>query len=202
MTIHSTLVAAAMGCTLLTASTLSAQDTTTLAKPQPTSRWELRVPSGTLIPTGAQRDFIKRGNLTATQLTYVARSGLAITSTVGWARSRDVATTDNPKLDVFTYDVGAELRAPHSITGEAVTFVPFTGAGAGGRSYNYRKLDVDATHNAAAYGSVGGELGFARIRVRLEARDYVTGFKPLSGSGAARTGNDVVVMVGVRLVSR
>jgi len=202
MTIHSTLVAAAMGCTLLTASTLSAQDTTTVAKSQPKSRWELRVPSGTLIPTGAQRDFIKRGNLTATQLTYVAPSGLAITSTVGWARSRDAATTDNPKLDVFTYDVGAELRAPHSITGEAVTFIPFTGVGAGGRSYNYRNLDVGATHNAAAYGSVGGELGFARVRVRLEARDYVTGFKPLSGAGLARTGNDVVVMVGVRLVSR
>jgi hypothetical protein len=202
MTIHSTLIAAATGCALLTASSLSAQDATTAAKLEPKSRWELRVPSGTLIPTGAQRDFIKRGNLTATQVTYVARSGLAITSTVGWARSRDVATTDNPKVDVFTYDVGAELRAPHSITGEAVTFVPFTGAGAGGRSYNYRKLDVDATHNVAAYGSVGGELGFARIRVRLEARDYVTGFKPLSGNGAARTGNDVVVMVGVRLISR
>ena len=75
-------------------------------------------------------------------------------------------------------------------------------AGAGGRSYNYRKLDVDATHNLAAYGSVGGELGIRRVRVRLEARDYVTGFKPLAGEGAARTGNDVVVMAGLRFVSR
>ena len=101
----------------MTASNLSAQDTDTSAKPEPKSRWELRVPSGTLVPTGAQRDAIKRGNLTAVQLTYVARPALAITSTVGWARSRDVATADNPKLDVFTYDVGAEVRAPRSITG-------------------------------------------------------------------------------------
>ena len=62
--------------------------------------------------------------------------------------------------------------------------------------------NVDATHNLSAYGSVGGEVGVRRVRVRIEARDYVSGFKPLAGQGAARTGNDVVVMAGVRLVSR
>jgi hypothetical protein len=202
MMIHSALIAAATGCTLLTASNLSAQDTDTFAKPAAKSRWEILVPSGTLVPTGAQHAAIKRGNLTAVQLTYVARPAFAVTSTVGWARSRDIAIVDNPKLDVFTYDVGAEVRAPNWIAGNAVTFTPFAGTGAGGRSYNYRKLDVDATHNIAAYGSVGGELGVRRVRVRLEARDYLTGFKPLTGNGAARTGNDVVVMVGLRLVSR
>ena len=116
----------------------------------------------------------------------------------GWARSRDVATAGDPKLDVFTYDVGAELRVPSWKKG----FAPFAGAGLGGRSYNYRKLDVDATHNVSAYASAGGELGVRRVRVRIEARDYVSGFKPLSGEGAARTGNDVVVMAGLRLVSR
>jgi hypothetical protein len=30
----------------------------------------------------------------------------------------------------------------------------------------------------------------------------VSGFKPLAGEGSARTGNDVVVMAGVRFVSR
>jgi len=202
MTIHSVLIAAAMGCGLLTASNLSAQVTESPSKPETKSRWEFLVPSGTLVPTGAQHDAIKRGNLTALQLTYVARPTFAITSTVGWARSRDIMIADNPKLDVFTYDVGAEVRAPRWITGKAVTFTPFAGAGAGGRSYNYRKLDVDATHNVAAYGSAGGELGVGRVRLRLEARDYVTGFKPLSGVGAARTGNDVLMMAGLRFVAR
>jgi hypothetical protein len=40
-----------------------------------------------------------------------------------------------------------------------VTFRPFVGAGAGGRSYNHRKLDLDATHDVAGYGTVGGEFG-------------------------------------------
>jgi len=200
MTIQSALIAAAMGCTLLTATSLSAQGTDSASMPKANSRWEFLVNSGTLVPTGIERSAIKRGNLTAAQLTFVARPALAITSTVGWARSRDIATADNPKLDVFTYDVGAEVRA--SRWGNAVTITPFAGVGAGGRSYNYRNLDVDATHNVAAYGSVGSDIGVRRVRVRLEARDYVTGFKPLTGGGAARTGNDVVVMAGLRFVSR
>lgn len=200
MNITSAVTAAALG--IVTASTLSAQTAESSAAPIQPARWELIVPSGGLFPTGVQRDAIKRGNISAVQLMYVARPSLAITSTFGWARSRDIATADAPKLDVFTYDVGAELRGRRLFAEKAVTFTPFAGAGAGGRSYNYRKLDVDATHNLAAYGSAGAELGIHRLRVRLEARDYVAGFKPLTGQGAAHTGNDVVLMAGLRLVSR
>jgi hypothetical protein len=122
----------------------------------------------------------------------------------GWARSRDVSIGDTPKLDVFTYDVGTELRAPRWNVSETVSIASFAGAGAGagGRSYNYRKLDVDATHNIAGYATVGTEVGIRKVHVRLEARDYLTGFKPLSGIGAGRTGNDVVVMAGLRIGSR
>ena len=195
MKTHSVLIAAVMGCTLVAPRSLSAQDTTK-------SHWEFLVPSGVVVPTGVQRDAIKRGNVTAAQLSYVLRPSLAITSTVGWARSRDIATVGDPKLDVFTYDVGAEARASRWVNGTTVTFAPFLGAGAGGRSYNYRSLDVDATHNVAVYGSAGGELGIRRVGLRIEARDYVTGFKPLVGEGPSRSGNDIVVLVGLRLLPR
>jgi hypothetical protein len=72
----------------------------------------------------------------------------------------------------------------------------------GARSYNYRKLDLGATHNVAAYGTAGGELGRGRVRVRLEVRDYVAGFKPLAGSGKATTPNDVVTMFGVTIARK
>jgi hypothetical protein len=202
MNIRAAAMSAAMSCTLIAASTLSAQSTEPQATPRKPARWELLVPSGAIVPTGVQRDAVKRGALTAVQLTYVARPAFAVTSTLGWARSRDIATAGSPKVDMFTYDVGAEVRAPRWLDGKAVTFSPFAGVGAGGRSYNYRKLEVDATHNVGAYASAGGELGFRRVRVRLEARDYVTGFKPLAGEGAARTGNDVVLMAGLRFASR
>jgi hypothetical protein len=193
MNIPSAVFAAALGCILIPSS-LFAQART--------PRWSFLVPSGALVPTGAQRHTIKRGNLSAVQLAYAARPTFAITSTVGWARSRDIATTGDPKLDVFTYDIGAEVRAPQWLDGNGMTLSPFAGAGAGGRSYNYRKLDVDATHNVAGYVSTGADLGIRRVGVRLEARDYVAGFKPLTGAGAARTANDVVVLVGLRLLPR
>jgi hypothetical protein len=169
---------------------------------EPTGGWEFRVPAGGLVPTGAQRDALKDAHLSAAQLSYVVRPAFAITATVGWARSRDLASANDPKLDVFTYDVGAEARAPQWFAGRAVTFRPFVGAGAGARSYNHRKLDVDATHNVTGYGAVGGELGMGRVGLRLEARDYVSSFRPLVGGGSASTRNDVVALLGLSLRKR
>ena len=90
MNINSVLIAAAIGCSAV--SDLSAQATQAQATtPAPKSNWELIVPSGALLPTGAQRDAIKRGNLTAVQLMYVIRPEIAITSTSGSARRAPTA---------------------------------------------------------------------------------------------------------------
>ena len=171
------------------------------ARPSVLSRFEFVVSDGALLPTGDQRDALKNARMNLAQLSFAVRPYLAVTTSMGWARSRDIATTGSPKLDVFTYDVGAELRADRWLSGKAFTFTPFAGAGAGGRSYNYRSLDVDATHNLAAYGSAGGELGYRRIRFRLEARDYVSGFKPMMANGASGRRNDVSVMAGFRITA-
>jgi hypothetical protein len=170
------------------------------ARPAPASRngWELLASSGALVPTGALRVALKDASLSTAQLSYVVRSRVAVTTSVGWARSRDLLTEGDPKLSVFTYDVGVEARAPRWPVGDAVTVAPFAGAGAGGRSYDHRGLDVDATHALAAYVAAGGELGAGRLRLRLEARDYVTGFKPLVGGGAAAARNDVMLLAGLR----
>lgn len=193
---------ATLSGTIASTTDLAAQTADSSAAPAQRSHWELLVPTGAMMPTGAQRDAIRRGNLSAVQLSYVPRAVLAVTATVGWGRSRDIATAGDPKLDVFTYDVGAEVRAPRLNDGRAVTFMPFAGVGAGARSYNYRRLHVDATHDLAGYGATGGELGVRHIRLRVEARDYVSGFKPLVGGGPAATRNDVVVTAGLRLVRR
>jgi hypothetical protein len=178
---------------------------TTLAAQQPDSqpqRWELRVASGAFVPTGNQRSSLKRAELTAAQLSWLVRPSLAITGTFGWARSRDLASIDTPKLDVFTSDVGIEARPARWFANHAVTFSPFAGVGAGARSYNYRKLDVDATHNVAGYATAGGELGIGRVGMRLEVRDYATGFRPLIGAGKSDRRNDVVIMGALRFNRR
>jgi hypothetical protein len=178
---------------------LSATHTADAQVPAPRGRtWELRVTSGAFVPTGNQRNSLEDAHVTAAQLSWVLRPSLAITGTFAWARSRDLRSVDTPKLDVFTSDLGVEARRGRWFADRAVTFSPFLGLGAGARSYNYRKLDVDATNNLAGYASAGGELGIGRVGVRLEVRDYVTGFKPLVGGGPADTRNDVVIMAALR----
>ena len=166
------------------------------AQPQ---RLEIRVTGGELVPTGNQRNAIDNAKLTAAQVSWLVRPSLAITGTLGWARSTDVAGPDKPKLNVFTSDVGIELRNGRWFAGRAVTFDGFAGLGAGARSYDYRNLDTRATHNLAGYGAVGGELGIGRLGVRVEVRDYVTGFKPLIGNGQSQARNDMVITAAVRI---
>jgi hypothetical protein len=179
---------------LLAFSTHTAAAQTTSA---PATGWEFRVTSGAFVPTGNQRNYLKDAQVSAAQLAWLARPSLAVTGTFGWARSRDLRSADTPKLDAFTSDVGIELRPAHWFAGRAVTVDPFVGVGAGTRSYNYRKLDVDATNNLAGYGAVGGQVGMRRVALRLEVRDYATGFKPLAGPGKSDTRNDVVIMAGL-----
>ena len=144
------LTALSVGALLASASSAFAQSAPARA---PEHRWELLFSTGALVPTGVQRSVVKDAPLSTAQLSYVIRSRFAVTTMVGWARSRDIATAGDPKLDVFTYDVGAEVRAPRLIASETMSLAPFVGVGAGSRSYNYRRLDVDATHNLAGAGA-------------------------------------------------
>ena len=169
----------------------SAAQTTSATSQSP---WELRISSGAFVPTGSQRQFLKNAEVTAAQLSFAVRPTLAITGTFGWARSRDLKLSDTPKLDVFTSDLGLEARAATWFADRPVSFRPFLGLGGGARSYNYRKLDVDATNNLAGYVAAGGDLGVGRVGLRLEVRDYATGFKPLVGAGKSDARNDVVIM--------
>jgi hypothetical protein len=154
-----------------------------------------------LLPTGEQRAALKRAELTAFQISWLAAHSVAVTTTLGWARSRDVARDGDPRLSVFTYDIGAELRGEPQAVGR-ISLSPFAGLGAGGRSYDYRGFDAPAKHHAAAYAAIGGELGYRRVRLRIEARDYVTRFTPLSGRGQGDSRNDIMMMAGLRFVWR
>jgi len=106
--------------------------------------FELLVPSGTAVPTGAQEDDVKRGNLTAVQLSYGMRPDLVLTSTVGWARPTPLGLGPDAKLDLFTYDAGVEYRLPRRTGDRRINFKPFTGAGIGARTHSYRGRRHDA----------------------------------------------------------
>ena len=178
----------------LAATSAKAQESVTVRS----NGFELRPYAGAYIPTGDQRDLLKDAVIVGGQASYRILPQLAVTGTLGWSPSKDRITPGDQKLDIWQYDIGAELRAPSWFTSGPMDFTPFVGLGAGGRTYNYRDLDVDSKTNVAGYGALGAELGFGRTGVRLEARDYVSQFKPLSG-GDAKTRNDVTVAAGLTL---
>ncbi len=191
-------VAAALAVALAAAVALIAVSPRRAAAQAGASGWEFRIASGSFVPTGAQRESLKGASLSAAQLTWTASPALAITGTFGWARSRDLGTAGSPKVDALSADLGAEVHGTPWFAGRRLTFRPFAGLGAGTRSYDYLGRSTDATHNLAGFGAIGGELGVGRVGVRLEVRDYVSGFTPLVGSGAAEARNDLYVMIAVR----
>ena len=160
--------------------------------------FELRPYAGAYIPTGTQRDLLKDAVIVGGQASYRLLPQLALTGTVGWAPSKDRVTPGDQTVDLWQYDLGAELRAPSWQTWGTLDFTPFVGLGGGGRTYHYRDLDVDQKTNVAGYGVVGGEIGFGRFGLRLEARDYVSRFKPFDG-GDSKSRNDVTVASGFTL---
>lgn len=195
------IAATTLGLLLASTRAAGAQSTdSTLATRN--GRWEVLSSSGALVPTGAQRSAMKRAALTTVQVLYVVGPHLAVTTTLGWGRSRDLVAEGRPKLSVFTYDVGLEARGPQWRQQSALAVTPFAGLGAGGRSYDHRGRDVDATHDIAAYASLGGELGAGRVRLRLEGRDYLSRFSPVTGGGRATTRQDFTLLAGLRLTRK
>ena len=158
------------------------------------SRGAIRPILGAYVPTGDQREFLKDAVLAGAQASLNFGSNFAVTGSFGWAPSKDKITAGDQKIDAYQYDVGLEVRTPEVFLG-GVT--PFVGAGVGGRTYSYRDLNVDSKTNVDGYGSVGVDVGVHRVGVRIEARDYVSRFQPLSGGGDTKTRNDIGVFAGL-----
>ena len=162
------------------------------------SGFEFRPYVGAYVPTGDQRDFLKDAVLVGAQASWRLTPSWALTGTFGWSPSKDRITAGDQTLDVYQYDIGVEGRLGNGAS-SAWSFTPFAGLGIGGRTYNYRDLDVEAKTNVAGYGALGGELGVGRWGLRLEARDYVSRFEPLTGTGETRTRNDITIATGITL---
>lgn len=162
-----------------------------------TARGAIRPFVGAYVPTGDQRDFLKDAVLVGAQASWSATQNVALTGSFSWAPSKDKISAGDQTLDAFQYDVGLEARSAVTSLGPVS---PFIGAGVGGRTYSYRDLDVDSKTNFDGYGALGFEASLGVVDLRVEGRDYVSRFQPLTGGGETKTRNDVALFaaLGVR----
>ena len=75
-------------------------------------------------------------------------------------------------------------------------FRPFLGLGGGIRTYDLTGTMWSKTY-PSGYRALGSEWQVSRIALRLEARDYLTRFKGLSGNESVSTRNEITISAGL-----
>ena len=158
---------------------------------------------GALLGTGDQHDALKSAVLVGGQASYAFHPNLAFVGTFGWSPSQDKLSAQQPKLDLYQYDLGIEGRLDNLTEGTSIITRPYATLGAGARTYDLRNVpNASAQTNALGFGAIGLDLDHTggKVGVRLEARDNVTGFKGFRGELPDRkTRNDIQLSAGLTL---
>jgi len=163
---------------------------------------ELRPFVGAYVPAGRHADLLRTGALVGVQGARDVNHYLSVVGTVAWLPNEDKTTSFDAAVDLYAYDLGAEVGSSKSLWNGAV-LRPFLGLGLGGRSFGYRNREPQPQHEPASYAALGGQLRVVRVgrrhvHLRVEARGYATGFKGLTGELArTQTRNDVTIATGL-----
>ena len=156
---------------------------------------------GALLGTGDQHDALKSAVLVGAQAAYAFHPNFGVVGTFGWSPSQDKLSPQQPKLDLFQYDLGIEGHLNDLTPGASFVTQPYASLGGGGRTYNLRDVsNASSQTNALGYGAIGVDLNHesGKFGVRLEARDNVTAFKGFRGELADRKArNDVQLSAGL-----
>jgi hypothetical protein len=164
------------------------------------SRFEARPFVGAYLPTGDHRDLLGDAITAGIQGGYTLTEYFSLVATIGVAPSSDKRIPRYGDVDLFTYDIGAELTTSFEIGRAGMTLSPFVGFGAGGRTYDYRDWNSRSETNFAGYGALGGQLRMNSLGLRVEARDYMSSFKGLVGEMPDReTRNDITIVTALSL---
>ena len=156
---------------------------------------EVRPVAGAFLPTGDQHDLFKNAALFGMQVAYELKPTLHLASSFVWSPGQSRFLAGNNDVNVFQYDVGAELNAIYELNPNW-QIKPFAGLGVGGRTYDYQSHALGANSCLAGYGSVGTELQYRATAFRMEARNYTFCYDdPMLND--SRTRNEVGLALGV-----
>lgn len=155
---------------------------------------EVRPFAGIFRPAGAQRADFKSATMVGAQAAMEVNRHFHAVGTVGFTHGHTKLLAQDLTY-IWQYDLGVELNAVRQI-GRDWDLRPFAGAGAGGRTYDYRTLAAGTRSCVSGYGTVGAELRRDIVAFRAEARDYLSCFEPPL-TGTKRTRNDLGLTVGL-----
>jgi hypothetical protein len=156
--------------------------------------WEFRPMVGVAVPTGALRGTVGTTAFVGAQSSIHLTTALDLVASFGWQSSDTKYTVAERHANVAVYNAGLER-----LFRRGSAFVPFAGAGVGGRSYDFRSSSLESGACYAGYANAGAVLERGRTTARLEAREnlfcYRRPFAPFDR--VAR--NDVSLGAGIGL---
>lgn len=165
---------------------------------QSPSRWvtpEVRPLVGAYVPTGPMRDAFKPATMLGAQFGLELSRNFHVLATGTWTHGHDKFDFSTDRVNIWQYDAGVEGNLVRTLS-EDWLLRPFVGAGAGGRTYDYRAAGVGTRSCTAGYGALGSEFQTGAYALRVEARDYLSCFEsPVTGK--RRTRNDFGLSLGV-----
>jgi hypothetical protein len=155
---------------------------------------EVRPFAGAYIPVGAQRSDFKSATMAGLQGAIELNRHFHALASVGWTHGHNKIYTRDV-THIWQYDLGAEFNLVRDL-GYGWYFRPFIGTGAGGRTYDYRRVGIETKSCLAGYGTAGTEFQYGVVAFRMEARDYLSCFERPT-TGRKQTRNDLGLTFGL-----
>lgn len=156
---------------------------------------ELRPFVGAYMPTGAMSNVMKSSALFGMQGALEVNPNLHVIGTLGWAPAHNKFTGYDENVNIFSYDIGAELGLVRPM-GSGWEFKPFFGLGGGARTYDYKATGFPTHTSALGYLSAGSEFQLNPVALRVEARANAYDYKSPVTNVSANTRNDIALLFG------
>jgi Outer membrane protein beta-barrel domain len=153
---------------------------------------------GAFVPTGSQRNQFKDAVLVGATASYDMLPYTSVVASFGWAPTEEKGLSRT--LDLYQYDLGLQGQYPFDV-GHGLTLTPFLGGGIGGRTYEFRNVDIGSETDFAGYFSGGATLQYRQASLSMTARDYISHYNGIGLADVSTTRNDLSLFasIGVRL---
>jgi hypothetical protein len=169
---------------------------TTTAFAQSDTYWEIRPIAGVAVPTGAQRSVIGDAAFIGASTSLRVTSLFDLVGTFAFQSSNAKYRVADSHGHVLVYNVGLEKLYRSAVTNPRGGWVPFVGAGVGGRAYDFRSSALSSTACFSAYGSGGIQYERSRTALRLELRDNLFCYKQPVAPFDRLARNEVAIGLG------